>query len=105
MMNWIGASADIIDITVQKIMDEFENLVGIEKSDGIDSANYWLDERHNIFGVACRSMNETWIEIHYELYDEDGEIVGDLTVSDTRDTSRSAIEEEITAIVRMYYGE
>lgn len=105
MMNWIGTSANIIDITVNKAMDEFEDLVDIEDCDAIDSANYWLDERHNIFGVVCSAFGQVWIEIHYELYDEDGEMIGDLTVSDTRDTSRSAIKEEITAIVKMYYSE
>lgn len=105
MMNWIGTSADIIDITVNKVMDEFENLIDIEDCDVIDSANYWLDERHNIFGAVCSAFGEIWIEIHYELCDDDGEMIGDLIVIDTRDTSRSAIEETINAIVRMYFGE
>ena len=46
-----------------------------------------------------------WVELHYELYDANEKLIGDLMVIDTRDMSRDAVEEEVMAIVKEYYGE
>lgn len=104
MTNWIMADKNIIQKTVNAVMGELESLASAEYGSEM-TANYWLDERHNIFAVIDSSCNEMWIELHYELYDANEELIGDLIVSDTRDASINAIEEEVWKIVKEYYGE
>lgn len=103
MFNWIKEDKSLIAKAVSAAMGEFESLVDCKE---IITANYWLDSTHNIFGIVDdNGLRDVWIELHYELYDSAEDLIGDLAVIDTRDTSRDAIEEQITEIVKMYYGE
>ena len=104
MMNWITADKNLIQKTVNAAMGELDSLISGDYGSN-QTANYWLDERHNIFAVVNSSCNEMWIELHYELYGVDEDLIGDLIVFDTSDMSRDSLEEEVTSIVEMYFGE
>ena len=45
------------------------------------------------------------IEIHFELYDKDENIIGDLIVADTESVNHKELYDEVLAIVKSYYGE
>ena len=77
MDNWFMDRNEIKRKTINAIMDELEYLLG-ELTEG-DSANYWLDNTHNVFAFINDNGNgDRWIEIHYELYDCNEDIIGDL---------------------------
>ena len=84
-------------------MGELEFL--IDETDN-KTANFWLDDTHNIFAfINDNGDGDKWIEIHYELYDCNNEIVGDLTVLSTDEISKKELFEEVKAIVNMYVGD
>ena len=93
---------DITEIkkqTVSAIMGEFDRLINAADT----SVNYWLDSAHNIFGIINDDGRNSWIEIHYELYDSNEEIIGDIWAADTNEVNRDELLREITAIVDNYY--
>lgn len=104
MYNWVTADKNIVLKTFNAAMGEIETLLDAEYDSSL-TANYWLDARHNIFAIVDSSNDEMWVELHYELYDANETLIGDLMVIDTRDMSRDAVEEEVMAIVKEYYGE
>lgn len=101
MTNWFTDKT----VTIAKICNaacaEMEPMVAGE----CDSGNYWIDNRHNIFCVICETMGERWYEVHYELYDSDEELIGDITVADTVSDTMESLRNEIEVIVKMYFGE
>lgn len=93
---------DITEIkkqTINAIMGEFDRLINAADT----SVNYWLDSAHNIFGIINGDGRNRWIEIHYELYDSNEEIIGDIWVADTNEVNRDELLREITVIVDNYY--
>lgn len=93
---------DITEIkkqTINAIMGEFDRLINAADT----SVNYWLDSAHNIFGIINDDGRNSWIEIHYELYDSNEEIIGDIWVADTNEVNRDELLREITVIVDNYY--
>ena len=104
MDNWFVDRNKIKRETINAIMGELEYLLG-ELTEG-DSANYWLDNTHNVFAfVNDNGGGDRWIEIHYELYDCNEDIIGDLLVIDTDDVDREELLEEVKGIVDTYYGD
>lgn len=104
MDNWFTNKEKIIKKTVNAIMAEMSFLI----DDGADgcTANYWLDNAHNVFAlINDNGDNDKWIEIHYELYDCQEEIVGDLLVLNTDTVSRQECCEQVKVIVKAYYGD
>lgn len=101
MTNWFVDKSKIKSKTINAIMEEFDSL-----ANGNDmTANYWIDSTHNVFAfVNDNGSDDRWIEIHYELYDSDEEIIGDLFVLDTEDVDREELLKEIIVIVDDYYG-
>lgn len=103
MDNWFVDNKEIKSQTINAIMGELEYLLG-ELTEG-DSANYWIDNTHNVFAfVNDNGGGDRWIEIHYELYDCNEYIIGDLLVLNTDDVTRKDLIEEIRVIVDAYYG-
>ena len=104
MDNWFVDRNEIKSKTINAIMGELEYLLG-ELTEG-DSANYWLDSTHNVFAfVNDNGGDDKWIEIHYELYDCNEDIIGDLLVLSTEDVTRENLLEEVRVIVKTYYGD
>lgn len=102
MMNWFEDKNEIKSKTITAIMDELEYL--IEEATEDKTANYWLDNAHNIFAfVNDNGDNDRWIEIHYELYDWNGDIIGDLLAVCTEDVTREDLMKEVRTIVDAYY--
>lgn len=102
MDNWFVDRNEIKSKTINAIMGELEYLLG-ELTEG-DSANYWIDNTHNVFAfVNDNGGGDRWIEIHYELYDCNEDIIGDLLVLSTEDVTREDLLEEIKVIVDAYY--
>lgn len=102
MYNWFVDKYEIKNKTINAIMEEFDSLVNGNN----ESANYWLDSTHNVFAmVNDNGDDDKWIEIHYELYDCNEEIIGDLFVMNTDDVDRDCILQEVIAIVDAYYGD
>ena len=102
MDNWFVDNKEIKSQTINAIMGELEYLLG-ELTEG-DSANYWIDNTHNVFAfVNDNGGGDRWIEIHYELYDCNEDIIGDLLVLNTDDVTREDLIEEIRVIVDAYY--
>ena len=101
MCNWFVDKYEIKNKTINAIMGEFNSLV-----DEIDkTANYWIDNTHNVFAfINDNGDDDKWIEIHYELYDCNEEIIGDLFVLNTEDVGKDYLLQEIVAIVDAYYG-
>lgn len=103
MINWVLDKDVIMKQTENAIMDEFEHLLDNTRS--TESAGYWLDNKHNVFATISEDCGEKWIDIRMELYDIDGDWVGDLYIYDTTDLSREALERTVEQIVKDYYGE
>ena len=104
MDNWFVDRNEIKSKTINAIMGELEYLLG-ELTEG-DSANYWIDNTHNVFAfINDNGSDDRWIEIHYELYDCNEDIIGDLLVLSTEDVTREDLLEEVRVIVKTYYGD
>ena len=104
MDNWFIDRDKIKRNTINAIMGELEYLLG-ELKEG-DSANYWIDSTHNVFAfVNDNGGDDRWIEIHYELYDCNEDIIGDLLVLGTDDVTREELLGEVCSIVNVYYGD
>lgn len=104
MDNWFVNKNEIKDKTENAIMIELESLVDDMAED--KTANYWLDNAHNVFAFINDNGNgDRWIEIHYELYDCNEEIIGDLLVLNTDDVNKRELLEQIKVIVNTYYRE
>ena len=104
MDNWFVDRNKIKSKTINAIMGELEYLLG-ELTEG-DSANYWIDNTHNVFAfVNDNGGGDRWIEIHYELYDCNEDIIGDLLVIGTDDVDREELLGEVCSIVDAYYGD
>lgn len=106
MINWFTKKENEIKKLTDKAMQEFICLVG---SDDInDWASFWLDSRHCIFGfVENNGRDDIWAEIHLELrdIDDEEELIGDLMVLCSGDTSEESIRREIEEIIKAYVGE
>ena len=104
MDNWFVNRDETILKTVGSAMAELESIVDDEKT-----ANYWIDDTHNIFAFVNNNGDtkddDKWIEIHFELYDKDENIIGDLIVADTESVNHKELYDEVLAIVKSYYGE
>lgn len=104
MDNWFVDRNEIKSKTINAIMGELAYLLG-EPTES-DSANYWIDNTHNIFAfINDNGGGDRWIEIHYELYDCNRDIIGDLLVIGTDDVDREELLEEVKGIVDAYYGD
>ena len=104
MENWFVDRNEIKRKTINAIMGELEYLLG-ELTEG-NSANYWIDNTHNVFAfVNDNGGGDRWIEIHYELYDCNEELIGDLLVIGTDDVDREELLGEVYSIVDTYYGD
>ena len=103
MDNWFVNKNEYKEKLENSIMGEFEFL--IDETDN-KTANYWLDSVHNIFAfINDNGDGDKWIEIHYELYDRNEEIIGDLLVLSTDEINKRQLLEEVKAIVNMYVGD
>lgn len=103
MYNWFVDKAEIKNKLENSIMGELEFLIGDETEN--KTANYWLDQTHNVHAfINDNGNNDKWIEIHYELHDYE-DIIGDLLVLDTDDVSREELLEQVKVVVNAYYGD
>lgn len=101
MDNWFVNKNEMISKTVNAAIAELESIVKDEKT-----ANYWIDSTHNIFAFVNDNGNDDkWIEIHFELYDKNEGIIGDLIVSNTESVTYDGLHNEVISIVKSYYGE
>ena len=104
MDNWFVDRNKMKRETINAIMGELEYLLDELSED--KSANYWIDNVHNVFAfVNDNGGDDRWIEIHYELYDCNEDIIGDLFVLSTEDVTREDLLEEVRVIVDTYYGD
>lgn len=104
MVNWFINKNDIIAKTATAAMGELETLLSIDTQS--QTANYWIDSTHNIFAfVNDNGGGDRWIEIHFELYDGDGEIIGDIDVLNTDDINRAELFSIVKTIVDRYFHE
>ncbi len=104
MDNWFVNKDDIILKTVNSAMAELEGILEYEKT-----ANYWIDDTHNIYAFINNNGdtedNDKWIEIHFQLYDNNEDIIGNFFVAETGYVNRKELYNEVLAIVKSYYGE
>ena len=104
MNNWFVDKYEIKNGTINAIMEELEYLV--EEGTEDKTANYWIDNTHNVFAfINDNGDDDRWIEIHYELYDCNEELVGDLFVLNTDYVDRDGLLQEVIGIVDAYYGD
>ena len=104
MYNWFVNKREIKSQTINAIMGELEYL--FEELTEEKSANYWIDNTHNVFAfINNNGDGDRWIEIHYELYDCNEEHIGDLAVGATDEVDKYELLEEVKAIVELYFGE
>ena len=103
MMNWHIDKQEIVQKTVNAVYDELEILVDVNYP---ISANYWIDDRHNVFAETRRDNDgNNWISFYYELSDINGDIIADIHIMDTEDRSPESLKKGIIKIVNGYYGE
>lgn len=104
MDNWFVNKDDIILKTVNSAMAELESILEYKKT-----ANYWIDDTHNIYAFINNNGdiedNDKWIEIHFELYDNNEDIIGNFFVAETKYVNHKELYDEVLAIVKSYYGE
>lgn len=103
MDNWFVDKKEEKRKLIFEIMEELDCIVDEAKQD--ISANHWIDDRHNVFAWIVGNRKDGYIEIHYELYDCNEDIIGDLLVLSTESVNREELLEEITTIVNAYYGD
>ena len=102
MDNWFVDKNEIKSRTINAIMGELEYL--LDESTESKTANYWIDNTHNVFAfINDNGNNDRWIEIHYELYDCNEDIIGDLLVLSTENVTREDLMKEVKTIVDVYY--
>ena len=104
MDNWFVDKNKTKRETTNAIISELEYLLVDITED--KSANYWIDNVHNVFAfVNDNGGGDRWIEIHYELYDCNEDIIGDLLVLNTEDVTMEDLLKEVKVIVNTYYGD
>lgn len=104
MDNWFVDKNEIKSGTTNAIVGELEYL--LDESMENKTANYWIDNTHNVFAFINDNGNgDRWIEIHYELYDCNEDIIGDLLVANTEDVTMEDLLKEVKSIVDTYYGD
>ena len=104
MDNWFVDKNKTKRETTNAIISELEHLLVDITED--KSANYWIDNVHNVFAfVNDNGGGDRWIEIHYELYDCNEDIIGDLLVLNTEDVTMEDLLKEVKVIVNTYYGD
>lgn len=104
MYNWFANKNEIKKETINAIMGELEYLLDELTED--KTANYWIDNTHNVFAfVNDNGGDDRWIEIHYELYDSNEDIIGDLLVLNTEDVLMEDLLKEVKTIINAYYGD
>ena len=104
MDNWFVDKNEIKNNTINAIIGELESLV--EENAEYKTANYWIDNTHNVFAfINDNGDDDRWIEIHYELYDCNEDIIGDLLVLSTEDVTMEDLLKEVRTIVNAYYGD
>ena len=101
MENWF--------INKNEIKEKMENAIMIELESLIDdvtenkTANCWIDNTHNVFAfINDNGDDDRWIEIHYELYDCNEEIIGDLLVLSTDEVNKRELLEQVRVIINTY---
>lgn len=105
MDNWFMDRNEVKSETINAIMSELEYLLE-EEADDDRTANYWIDNTHNVFAfINDNGGGDRWIEIHYELYDCNEEMIGDLLILGTEDVTREELLGEVKAIVDTYYAD
>lgn len=111
MYNWHTDKDKIKTGTINAIMGELEYLLE-PPNDTVHYwlenrvANYWIDNTHNVFAfINDNGDDDRWIEIHYELYDCNVDMIGDLLVVDTDDVDREELLKAVKEIVDAYYGD
>lgn len=82
---------------VNSILGELEEIL----KDDTCTANYWLDNAHNIFATKDDNGRSEWIEIHFELYQAE-EHIGDILVADTDEVSQDELIKAVNEIVDKY---
>lgn len=104
MYNWFVNQREIKSKMINAIMGELESLTN--EAENITTANYWIDGTHNVFAfINDNGDGDRWIEIHYELYDCNEELIGDLSVGGTDEVDKYELLEEVKAIVNLYCGD
>lgn len=103
MYNWILEKDVIIRETIDDVVEGLECL--LEGCTQGECASYSLSSKHSIYAEIVTDSSEMWIDIKLEIYDKDGDWVGDLAVADTKDMSRESLEKAVTEIIKYYYGE
>ena len=92
--------ADIHKIKYQLVNSILGELEEILKGDTY-TANYWLDNAHNVFATKDDTGRSEWIEIHFELYQAE-EHIGDILVVDTDEVSQTELIKAVKEIVDKY---
>lgn len=101
MTNWHTDKNKIIQKMCNAIYAELECLLN-----DYTTANYWIDNTHNVFAMVNDNGNgDRWIEVHFELYDINENIIGDITVLDTDDINENELRKVIKDIVGEYFHE
>lgn len=103
MQNWVWEKQMVMEQTENAILGELEYLLGETRPTA--SANYWLDNRHNVFATIAEDGSEKYLDIRMEIYDADEDWVGDLYTYETKDMSLAELKKTVTEIVKDYYGE
>ena len=101
MTNWLRNKQQTMQKTANAVYAELECLTGEDTT-----ANYWIDSTHNVFAfVNDNGDNDRWIEIHLELYSTNGDMIGDIMISDTDDIDKEELRKCIDNIVKDYFHE
>lgn len=103
MTDWFSDKKSVMEITELEIMAELSLLLKNPKID--DCANYWIDNTHNVYVCVLEDDGDLWIEAKMELYDNNGELLGNLEVYCTTDISRKSLVKVVKEIVKDYYME
>lgn len=99
MTNWFTNKQELMQKTSNAVYDELENLLN-----GDESANHWIDSTHNVFAIVNdNGDDDRWIEIHFELYDANEDIIGDILVLDTEDMSENELRKAVEDVVKEYF--
>lgn len=103
MLNWYVDKQKIINKTINAVYDELEIIVNVNYP---ITANYWIDDRHNVLAVTRRDNDgNDGISFYYELSDINGDIIADIHVMDTEDRRPESLKKGVIKIVNEYYGE
>jgi hypothetical protein len=100
MQNWLRDENETFNKSVNEAFEDLKCLTTIEGN----CANHRLDSAHYIFAEIVEYKKRKFINLKLELYNKEGDIIGDISDVDTYGVTPESLINGIKQILWEYYG-